>query len=104
MGIVIPSASLPLSSHIVIMAALGPVSIPGSVSQGLQRLVDGAVPLDELASLIAKIVSSAEANDIVKLLKDSDAQVFIDVIDDVWITSSSEALINRNFFVSLGDR
>ena len=53
-----------------------------SQEQAWQRLITGAVPPDELPSLIETILSGKKA-DIVGRLKRSDAQAFIDMIDEV---------------------
>jgi hypothetical protein len=64
---------------------LGLVSPPIFDSRGraLRRLASGTVPQDELPSLIESIVSNVKPTDIVELLPESDAQMFIDVIDEV---------------------
>jgi len=50
--------------------------------QILQRLVSHEASQDELPSLIETIVSNMKAGDIVECLRGSDAQTFIDVIDE----------------------
>ena len=68
------------------MAASPGDSIPDSDRRALQRLVSGATPQDELAPLIETIVSDLKADNIVKLLQASNAQMFIDVMDNVCAT------------------
>ena len=53
-----------------------------SDGQELQRLVSCTVPQDELASVIEKIVSNVKATNIVRYLQGSDAQAFIDAMDE----------------------
>jgi len=60
-----------------------PPLISDSDSRALQRLVSGAVPQDELPSAIETILSNVKAADIVRSLQRSDAQTFIDVMDEV---------------------
>ena len=55
-----------------------------SYAQAWQRLISGAVPQDELASLIGTILSNEKAIDMVDRLRGNDVQTFIDVIDTVW--------------------
>ena len=55
--------------------------IPDSDNRALRRLVRCEVSQNELPSLIETIVSNTKAADIVKCLKETDAQTFIDVID-----------------------
>ena len=62
-------------------------SIPGSAGRALRRLISGAVPQDELASVIEGIVSNAKAKYIVEFLQERDARMFIDVMDKVWVAS-----------------
>ena len=63
-----------------------PPLILDSDRQALQRLVSGTVPHDELPSLIGSIVTNVKAASIVTCLQGSDAQMFIDVIDQVCTT------------------
>ena len=60
-----------------------PPIVPDSRDQTLQLLISRAVPQNELASLIETIFSNKVA-DVVGRLQGSDAQTFIDVIDEVW--------------------
>ena len=60
-----------------------PVLISDSDKRTLQRLVGSSVPPDELPSLIKIIVSNVNPTDIAKCLEGSDAQTFIDVMDQV---------------------
>ncbi|KAF9642628.1 kinase-like protein [Thelephora ganbajun] len=53
-----------------------------SDKRALQCLLSRAVSHDELSSLIETIVSNVKAADIVQYLQGSDAQAFIDVIDE----------------------
>ena len=53
-----------------------------SDKRALQRLVNRAILQDELPSVIGTIVSNMESTDIVKCLQASEAQTFIDVIDE----------------------
>ena len=78
------STSQPDSSHLA------------DAEGALQRLMDGAVPQDELPFLIGMVVSNLKAAKIVQFLQGSDAQTFIDVIDQVRDTPSSL----RNRFVA----
>ena len=59
-----------------------PPLIFDSNKQTLQRLISRAVPQDELPSVIAAVVSNIKAADIVECLQGSDAQTFIDIIDE----------------------
>jgi hypothetical protein len=52
--------------------------------QAWQRLISGAAPQDELASLIETIFSSKKVTDRVNRLQGNDVQTFIDVLDAVW--------------------
>jgi hypothetical protein len=66
--------------------------------QAWQRLVSGAVPQDELASLIETIFSSEKVTDRVNRLQGNDIQTFIDVLDAVW----HHALpVNSTFYILL---
>ena len=60
-----------------------PALIPDFNKRILQRLVNPEVSKDELPPLIATIVSNMKAGDIVECLEGSDAQIFIDVMDEV---------------------
>jgi hypothetical protein len=51
--------------------------------QAWQRLIGGAVPQDELASLIETIFSSEKVSDRVNRLQGNDVQTFIDALDAV---------------------
>ena len=59
-----------------------PPLILDSNKEALQRLVSRDVPQDELPSVIEAVISNAKAADIVKCLQESDAQTFIDVMDE----------------------
>ena len=59
--------------------------IPDSDRRALQRLVSGAMPQEQIASLIESIVSNVKATDIVQLVQEGDAQTFIDVMENVWV-------------------
>ena len=61
----------------------GPSIAIDSQEQALQRLIARAVPHHELPSLIEMIFSGSET-DVVDRLKGSDAQAFIDIIDEVY--------------------
>ena len=61
-----------------------PSIIIDSYDQAWQRLISGAVPQDELTSLIEIVLSSEKATDVVDCLQGNDVQTFIDVIDAVW--------------------
>ena len=54
-----------------------------SHEQAWQRLISRTTPQDELPSLIETIFSSRKTINMVDPLQDSDAQAFIDVIDEV---------------------
>jgi len=58
----------------------------GSQEWALQRLIARTVPREELPSLIGKIFSGRET-DVVDLLRESDAQAFVDVMDEVCTTT-----------------
>jgi len=60
-----------------------PLLVSDSDKRALQRLVSRAVPQDELPFVIESIVSNVRAADIVRCLQGSDAQAFVDVIDEV---------------------
>lgn len=59
------------------------------------------MPQDKLASLVETIVSNVKAADIVELLKEKDAQMFIDVMDEVMIPilHVREEFPNSQFFL-----
>ena len=59
-----------------------PVLVPDSDNRALRRLVSREVSQNELPSFIETIVSNTKAADIVKCLKGTDVQTFIDVIDE----------------------
>jgi hypothetical protein len=59
----------------------GPTSDAGQ--RALQRLISPTVPPDEIRSLIETVALNMKAADIVQYLQGSDAQIFIDVIDQV---------------------
>ena len=50
--------------------------------RALQRLVTRTIHQDELPSVIATIVSNVKASDIVECLQESDAQTFVDIMDE----------------------
>ena len=87
---------LPINSSVPLPPQPGDAShisesapIPDSYRRALQRLVSGAVPQEQLASLIESIVSNVKAAAIVEFLQETDAQIFIDVMDKVWAALSS---------------
>lgn len=61
-------------------ASVEPLS---SSEQALQRLISGDIPQDELISSIVAVFSIKEAIDMVGDLQSSDAQAFIDVVNEV---------------------
>lgn len=69
------------------MATIGS-PLPDPERQALRRLVDGAVPQDELASLIESIMLNVKATVIVEFLQGDDAKKFVEVMYGVWVTSS----------------
>ena len=73
-----------------------PLLISDSGKRALQCLVSRSVPQDELPSLIETVVSSAKAANIVQCLQGSDAQVFIDMVDQVCGAATSQ----RNGFTA----
>ena len=76
-----------------------PPLILASDRRALQRLVSDDVPQDELPSLIETVVLNVKPTDIAKCLERSDdAQVFIDVIDQVYNTT---ALQSNRFITNL---
>jgi len=54
-----------------------------SYEQAWQRLISHSVPQDELLLLLETIFSDKKRTDMVKRLQVSDAQAFIDIIDEV---------------------
>ena len=52
-------------------------------NQAFQRLIDPAVPQSEVASLVEIVFSNRKVADLARHLRGSEAQVFIDVIDEV---------------------
>lgn len=50
--------------------------------EALRRLVSRAVPQHELPSVIGAVVSNVKATDIIRCLQGSNAQTFIDVMDE----------------------
>lgn len=54
--------------------------------RALQSLISGTIPQVEQTSLIETILSSRGATHMVGYLRGSDAQTFIDVVDEVRIT------------------
>lgn len=77
------SQPLPVKSNPHLPRPLGEID---HLSGPLQRLVSGVVPQDELAPLIESIVSNVKAATIVATLRANDAQAFIEVMDNVWMT------------------
>ena len=57
--------------------------IPDSDGRALRHLVSCAVPQEELPSVIETVLSNVKAIDVVRRLQGSDAQPFIDMIDEV---------------------
>ena len=74
---------------------------PDAYQGALQRLVSGALPQNELTALIETVVLNVNAAEIGERLKRSDAQAFIDVIDQAWAAAS---LKHRRLFLCLGVR
>ena len=68
----LPEDTDPLESHLVLE----------SDKRALQRLVNRSILQDELPFVIGTIVSNMNSADIVKCLQASEAQTFIDVIDE----------------------
>lgn len=56
--------------------------VPDSNKWALQHLISRAIPQHELSSIIETVFSNVKAADIVKCLQESDAQAFIDVLDE----------------------
>ena len=83
--------------------------ILASGKQALQRLVTDTVPRDELPCLIETIVTNMKATEIIQCLQGCDAQMFIDMIDQVHstplylrgtvssLTFSKQALVSLDF-------
>ena len=65
---------------------LSPLAEPSLVL--LLCLISGAVPQGERPSLIEAIFLSRDASDVVRCLRGSDAQTFVDVVDEVRYCSS----------------
>lgn len=59
-----------------------PPPVLDSGKLALERLVNRTVPQHELPLVVETIVSNVKAADIVECLQGSDAQTFIDVIDE----------------------
>ena len=78
-------------------APAGPPASPDSSERALQRLISGAVSLDELSSLIESIFSSENATGMVRCLQGINAQTFVDMVDEVRIALSS----SRNQMIDL---
>ena len=55
-----------------------------SYDQAWQRLIGGAVPQDELASLIETVFSNEKVTNMADCLQGNEVQTFIDVMDAVW--------------------
>ena len=51
--------------------------------RALQSLISGTIPQGERTSLIEKILSSRGAAHMIGYLQESDAQTFIDIVDEV---------------------
>lgn len=62
---------------------LGPPVAIDSHEQTWQRWINRATPQDKLLSVVETLFSSREAIDVVDSLRGSDAQAFIDVMDEV---------------------
>ena len=61
----------------------GPSIVTDFRERALQRLISRTVPKDELPPIIEAIFSSRKTTDMIDRLQESDAQAFIDVIDEV---------------------
>ena len=59
-----------------------PLLVPDSNRRALRRLISRTVPQHELLSVIETIFSNVKAADTVKCLEESDAQTFIDIVDE----------------------
>ena len=59
-----------------------PPLVPDSNRRALRRLISRTVPQHELLSVIETIFSNVKAADTVKCLEESDAQTFIDIVDE----------------------
>ena len=60
-----------------------PTLVLNFVRPALRRLIGRAVPRDELISLIEAIFSKGRVSDIIGCVEGSDAQTFIDIMDEV---------------------
>lgn len=60
-----------------------PSVVINSQEQAWQRLINRAIPHDELPSLIEAIFSDGNATEVTDHVRESDAQTFIDAIDEV---------------------
>jgi len=89
-----PSAGLDPTQHLP-----DPPTTIDSQEHAWQQLITRAVPHDELPSLIETIFSGRDT-DVVDRLKGSDAQAFIDIIDEVhhFLFISEKWLIYFSFF------
>jgi hypothetical protein len=61
-----------------------PYIVIDSYDQAWQRLISGAAPQDELASLVETVFSNEKVTDMVDLLQGNDVQTCINIIDAVW--------------------
>ena len=77
-SLLLPSPSLDPTRHIP-----DPPIPVGSQEQAWQRLISRTIPRDELPSIIEAIVLSGRETNVVDLLTGSDAQAFIDIMDEV---------------------
>ena len=71
------------------------------IKRVLQRLVSSATPRDELPSLIETVASNMKAADVVNNLQGTDAQAFVDVLDQVWCCSTAEEHVHLKLLQAL---
>ena len=74
------------------------------IDQGWKRLINDAVPQNELASLVETVFSKENITDLVDLLQGEHVQIFIDVIDTVWhhaLQPPEDGLTDSAYFLYL---
>ena len=77
------------------------------LGRALQSLISGTTPQSERVSLIEAIFSSRKSADMIRRLRGSDAQAFIDIVDEVRHHSSVLEQMGRltlfsSFFILVG--
>lgn len=72
--------------------------VPDSNKRALRRLISNTLPQHELPSVIAAVISNVKSTDIVECLQGSDAQTFVDIMDEV---CHRAILTPKNRFIDL---